>query len=87
MMGLLCAAASLCLVAGVSVADPPPTAPQILARPHLFTPLPADVLKVEGIKEARSGCCSHHGGVAGCDSNTGHARCSDGRDSPTCGCE
>jgi hypothetical protein len=37
--------------------------------------------------EARSGCCSHHGGVAGCDTATGHAACNDGSDSPTCGCD
>jgi hypothetical protein len=36
--------------------------------------------------EAKSGCCSHHGGVCGCDSSTGHQRCCDGRDSPSCGC-
>jgi hypothetical protein len=37
--------------------------------------------------EARSGCCSHHGGVAGCDTATGHAACNDGSDSPSCGCD
>ncbi|KTD77925.1 hypothetical protein Lwor_1807 [Legionella worsleiensis] len=35
---------------------------------------------------AKSGCCSHHGGVAGCNSSTGFYRCSDGTDSPSCTC-
>ena len=34
----------------------------------------------------RSGCCSHHGGVCGCDGNTGHQQCCDGDDSPSCLC-
>lgn len=38
------------------------------------------------VKESKSGCCSHHGGVCGCDSNTGHQLCCDGADSPSCGC-
>jgi len=38
-------------------------------------------------QESRSGCCSHHGGVAGCDASTGHQACNDGSDSPSCGCE
>lgn len=32
----------------------------------------------------RSGCCSWHGGVCGCDS--GRAVCCDGMLSPSCGC-
>lgn len=36
--------------------------------------------------EARRGCCSWHGGVAGCDVNTGHQLCRDGTDSPSCLC-
>lgn len=36
---------------------------------------------------AKSGCCSHHGGVAGCDSNTGYQLCRDGSDSPSCLCD
>lgn len=35
---------------------------------------------------AQRGCCSWHGGVSGCDSNTGKLLCSDGTDSPTCAC-
>lgn len=33
---------------------------------------------------ARSGCCSYHGGVCGCDN--GRAKCCDGTLSPSCGC-
>jgi hypothetical protein len=33
----------------------------------------------------RRGCCSHHGGVCGCDK--GRALCCDGRLSPSCGCD
>lgn len=32
----------------------------------------------------RRGCCSHHGGVCGCEN--GRAKCCDGTLSPTCGC-
>lgn len=35
--------------------------------------------------EAKRGCCSHHGGVAGCNSN-GRTICNDGTLSPTCTC-
>ncbi len=35
---------------------------------------------------ARSGCCSWHGGVAGCDSATGIQVCNDGTYSPSCTC-
>ena len=34
---------------------------------------------------AQRGCCSHHGGVAGCSSN-GRQICSDGTLSPSCTC-
>jgi hypothetical protein len=47
-----------------------------------YTPVPA----TGAIQEARSGCCSHHGGVAGCDTATGHQACGDGSDSPSCLC-
>jgi hypothetical protein len=36
--------------------------------------------------EARSGCCSHHGGVCGCDTSVGTQVCCDGSYSPSCGC-
>ncbi len=42
----------------------------------LFIPLAAT---------AKQGCCSHHGGVAGC-SKSGRQICSDGSLSPTCTC-
>ena len=35
---------------------------------------------------AKAGCCSHHGGVAGCDTATNHQQCRDGSDSPSCSC-
>jgi len=35
--------------------------------------------------DARRGCCSHHGGVAGC-SSSGRQICADGTLSPTCTC-
>ncbi|MCE7964734.1 hypothetical protein FBQ96_02430 [Nitrospirales bacterium NOB] len=37
-----------------------------------------------GVGERR-GCCSHHGGVCGCEK--GRALCCDGRLSPSCGCD
>jgi hypothetical protein len=35
--------------------------------------------------DARSGCCSHHKGVCGCEND--RAKCCDGQLSPTCGCD
>lgn len=35
--------------------------------------------------EHKRGCCSHHGGVCGCQG--GRAVCCDGTLSPTCGCD
>lgn len=35
---------------------------------------------------ARRGCCSHHGGVCGCDEKSDRIRCCDGTLSPTCKC-
>jgi len=32
----------------------------------------------------KRGCCSHHGGVCGCESD--RAKCCDGQLSPSCGC-
>jgi hypothetical protein len=37
------------------------------------------------IEAERSGCCSHHNGVCGCEK--GRAVCCDGQFSPTCGCD
>jgi hypothetical protein len=47
------------------------------------TELPRSTPKDE-VQEARSGCCSHHGGVCGCGGT--NAACCDGTFSPTCGC-
>lgn len=33
------------------------------------------------------GCCSHHGGVAQCNTRTGYATCKDGTASPSCQCQ
>lgn len=35
---------------------------------------------------ATAGCCSHHGGVNGCNASTNHQLCKDGSSSPTCLC-
>ncbi len=37
--------------------------------------------------DARSGCCSHHGGVSHCDASIGMYICNDASVSPSCGCE
>ena len=36
--------------------------------------------------EARSGCCSWHGGVSRCDTSVGRYVCNDGTYSPSCRC-
>lgn len=38
-----------------------------------------------GTMIAKRVCCSHHGGVAGCNAN-GSVKCNDGTTSPTCTC-
>ena len=35
---------------------------------------------------AGRGCCSHHGGVSHCDTDTGRQVCNDGTYSPSCRC-
>jgi len=40
---------------------------------------------LNGTVIAKRGCCSHHGGVAGCNNN-GSVKCNDGTTSPTCTC-
>src|SRR4051812_29864388 len=59
----------------------------ILSRPdtHQISPT-SGCDRLDLNQEVKSGCCSHHGGVCGCDSATGHELCCDGRDSPSCGC-
>lgn len=55
-----------------------------LATILIFTPL---FLFVSAASiEARQGCCSHHGGVCGCDSSAGRQVCCDGTYSPSCTC-
>jgi hypothetical protein len=36
---------------------------------------------------AQAGCCSKHGGVAGCNKSTNYLSCKDGTTSPSCTCE
>ena len=59
---------------------------QLVAAQRHYSPVSEQTIAAGGVKVARSGCCSYHGGVAGCDAATGHARCADGSDSPSCGC-
>ena len=40
-----------------------------------------------GAAYAAAGCCSHHGGVNGCNNSTNHQLCKDGTSSPTCLCD
>lgn len=40
----------------------------------------------DNIELARRGCCSHHGGVCGCDEKTDRIVCCDGTLSPSCTC-
>jgi hypothetical protein len=42
--------------------------------------------KPERLLLARRGCCSWHGGVCGCDSNSNRIVCCDGTVSPSCTC-
>ena len=38
-------------------------------------------------RQGCSGCCSHHGGIQGCDNTTGKIICNDGSPSPSCSCD
>ena len=69
---------SFYLLAGTSFAAQPDLISRFVAQQRVFTPLPVRALNIETGKEARSGCCSNHGGVAGCDSSSGRALCGDG---------
>ena len=66
--------------------DPPSSVP-MLPLCEILTPPAAMSQPVENAAEqvAQRGCCSHHGGVAGC-SKEGRAVCRDGSLSPSCGC-
>lgn len=48
-----------------------------------FADCPGQVSEQNSVE--RRGCCSHHGGVCGCEK--GRALCCDGRLSPSCGCD
>lgn len=43
------------------------------------------IICIPNVVQAQRGCCSHHGGVAGC-SSSGRQICRDGTLSPTCTC-
>ncbi len=50
-----------------------------------FTDCPGLVsVEHSSLSVERRGCCSHHGGVCGCEK--GRAVCCDGQLSPSCGC-
>jgi hypothetical protein len=61
-------------VGSVGAAIQPQPLSQLLARldtsERLYSPRPGEGETME----ARPGCCSHHGGVVGCDTTTGHPR-------------
>ena len=83
LLGVAIAAAPTSAKAPENLLD---TVNQMIASHRLYSPAPK-ILPSGEYQDTRSGCCSHHGGVAGCDSSTGHQACNDGSDSPTCGCE
>ena len=48
---------------------------------------PASIDDLPGkTKFERSGCCSHHNGVCGCDQSSDKITCCDGTTSPSCTC-
>lgn len=58
-----------------------------VTKRHLFSFILSSVLCFSFSSiYAAAGCCSHHGGVKGCDTATNHQLCKDGTDSPTCLC-
>ncbi|WP_346354723.1 hypothetical protein [Azotosporobacter soli] len=67
-----------------------PTQSQTIAgTEEQIMPVIVDENSIAGMKDMdiipqQRGCCSHHGGVCGCEG--GRAVCCDGRYSPTCGC-
>ena len=61
---------------------------QMVAAQRSFTPVPHHPVSIDGLKEAKAGCCYGHGGESeGCDTRTGHEICKDGSVSPTCLCK
>jgi hypothetical protein len=69
----------VCALSGTDNSDTSAVAYFAPSGPQSF---PGDI----GIEQTRSGCCSHHDDVCGCNGNTGHQLCCDGKDSPSCGC-
>lgn len=51
----------------------------------VFLTAAGPICPATGQPMGRSGCCSHHGGVCGCD-GAGMQRCCDGASSPSCAC-
>jgi len=49
--------------------------------------VPLSVLFAFSYANAKSGCCSWHGGVSHCDTSTGRQICNDGSYSPSCTCQ
>jgi len=63
---------------------PAPTLEAITPSPGRCKTLQSDPSATTPIQEARSGCCSWHGGVCGCSGS--RTVCCDGSLSPSCGC-
>lgn len=57
-----------------------------IKRSYLFSLFASFIIFWPLFSFATSGCCSHHGGVCGCNTSTGSQSCCDGTDSPSCGC-
>jgi hypothetical protein len=57
-----------------------------IKRGFLFSLFASLIIFWPSFSFATSGCCSHHGGVCGCNTSTGSQSCCDGTDSPSCGC-
>ena len=49
-------------------------------------PVPSAQAACSEADAARSGCCSWHEGVCGCNTAVGKLQCCDGATSPSCGC-
>ena len=91
----LCAV-SLLLLCGIAFAlgvntDQPAKQTQSILSEPVISPANSIAKEVDNPQEdeqllARRGCCSHHGGVSGCDEASGMMRCRDGSLSPSCTC-
>jgi len=73
--------------------DMPTAARQIQSsksiKPNLIRQIPINTvcnsIPIINVVERR-GCCSHHGGVCGCDESVDKIKCCDGTLSPSCTC-